>query len=254
VKDRDAGLNLNRDVLQLAGLSSLPGIAHAFETRQGSLRDTLGLPVARLRQVHGATVLRLPADPRLWDPFLEPEPADRPAGDAIIAAIPGVTLAVAVADCLPVLIADLEHRAVAAVHCGWRGLAAEVLAATMHRMSDELGTRPADCYAGMGPGIGACCYEVGREVIDAFAAVGMAEVALQPSGRRESGKRRPPGGTGIYCNLPAVAAAQARQCGIPEQRIFSMDQCTYCNSERLWSYRMEGSAAGRMLAGIALTR
>jgi YfiH family protein len=248
----DTSLSVNGGVLQLAGLASLSGIVHAFETRRGSFRNTLPSPVARLRQVHGATVLRLPAAPPLWDPFLEPEPADRPVGDAIITDIPGVTIAVAVADCLPVLIADPERRAIAAVHCGWRGLAAEILAATMSRMRSELGTRAADCYAGIGPGIGPCCYEVGRDVIDAFGAVGMAEAALQPSRRHESDERCPPGDTGTYCNLPAVAAAQARQCGIPAGRILSLDLCTYCNSERLWSYRMDGKKAGRMLAGIAL--
>ena len=248
------GRNLDRSLLQLEGLASLPGIVHAFETRQGSLRDTLPTPVARAHQVHGNIVLRLPHDPDQWPRFLEPVATERPPGDALFTDTPGVTVAVSVADCLPILIADPERRAVAAVHGGWRGLAADIVAAVLSRMGEVLGSQPADCFMGIGPSIGPCCYEVGAEVIEAFAAVGMGEVALQPAGRSQGGEPRTPATQGTHCNLPAVAAAQAQRCGIQEERIFAVDLCTHCHGDRLWSYRLEGSAAGRMLGGIAVIR
>jgi YfiH family protein len=248
-RDPDAGL------LYLDGLESLTGIAHAFETRQGSIRDTLPAPVARVQQVHGNTVLRLPHDRDQWPPFLEPDTADRPPADALITNAVGVTVAVAVADCLPILIADPEHGAVAAVHGGWRGLAADIVAEAFACMGKEFGSLPDECAVGIGPGIGPCCYEVGPEVIAAFATmVGVEEAALQRPGRPQSGEPGSPGGVSVTCNLPAVAAAQARRCGVPEERIFTLSLCTRCHSDRLWSYRQLGSAAGRMLAGIAVTR
>jgi YfiH family protein len=249
--------DLAQDLVYLEGLSSA-GIVHAFETRRGSQRGALSLtlpfPLARVRQVHGATVHRLPSDADSWSPFLEEAPLNRPAGDAIITDTPEVTLAVAVADCLPILIADPVNGAVAAVHGGWRGLAAEIVAVTLRRMGSELGTEPSDCTVGIGPGIGPCCYQVGTEVIEAFDAVGMAGAALRPSRSSVKAERQAASGGGtVYCNLPAVAAAQARSCDVPRQQIFAHGLCTKCNSDRLWSYRAEGKAAGRMLAGIALT-
>ena len=121
-------------------------------------------------------------------------------------------------------------------------------------MGEEVGSQAADCFMGIGPGIGPCCFEVGTEVIAAFAAVGMKEAALQLPGRPQSADPGSRESQVAQCNLPAVAAAQARRCGVQEERIFSIDLCTHCHGEQLWSYRRHGSAAGRMLAGIAVIR
>jgi YfiH family protein len=242
------------DLLYLDGLASLPAIAHAFETRHGSIRDALPSPVARLQQVHGNTVLLLPHDRDQWSPFLEPETADRPPADALITNAVGVTVSVAVADCLPILIADPDRGAVAAVHGGWRGLAADIVSAVLARMGEEFGCLPTDCLVGIGPGIGPCCYEVGEEVISAFDAVGMKDAALQLPGRPQNDARGARGADRVHCNLPAVATSQARRCGVPAERVFGLDLCTRCHSDRLWSYRRLGSSAGRMLAGIAVIR
>jgi len=251
---RGPGPGPDRGLLQLEGLASLPRFVHAFETRQGSLRDMLPTPVARVQQVHGNTVLRLPPDRDQWPPFLEPDTAERPPGDALITNTVGVTVAVSVADCLPILIADPEHGAVAAVHGGWRGLAADIVAVVLARMGEELASQPADCFMGIGPGIGSCCYEVGAEVIEAFAAVGMKEAALQLPGRSQCDETGSPSAQQAHCNLPAVAAAQARRCCVPEEQIFTVGLCTHCHGDRLWSYRRHGSAAGRLLGGIAVSR
>jgi len=231
-------------IVQLEGLSRLPHISHGFETRTGRLADVAPRPIARLHQVHGADVLRLPAEDGALAPFLRPAPADRPEADALMTNRTGVTVAVAVADCVPMLIADRRGLAVAAVHGGWRGLAAGVLENTIAAMGTEFGSEPADLVMGIGPAIGPCCFEVGPEVLEAFATRGYGEhVAVAVAG---------PVGANPYVNLPAVARQVALDCGVPADAIATADLCTLCNSDWLWSYRADGDNAGRMICGIAL--
>ena len=240
------------DLLQLELLASVPGIAHAFETRNGSLADAMPSPVARLQQIHGAVVHRLPATPEDWDPFLEDAPRARPAGDALITDTTGVTVAVAVADCLPILIGDPQGRAVAAVHGGWRGLAAGVVAATLDMLRQHFDCPAKDCIVGIGPGIGPCCYRVGSEVIEAFAARGLDDEALASGNAGAASVSVGAGEHTLHCDLSTVATAQLLRAGVPEAQIAVADLCTRCHADHLWSYREEGEMAGRMLCGIAL--
>ena len=88
--------------------------------------------------------------------------------DALVTNTPGVYLCVTVADCVPILIHDPGHRAVAAVHAGWRGSAAGILLHALNLMRSAFGTNPGDLRAYIGPSAGGCCYEVGAEVADHF--------------------------------------------------------------------------------------
>jgi copper oxidase (laccase) domain-containing protein len=94
------------------------------------------------------------------------------------------------------LIADTRTRAVAAVHAGWRGTAAEIVIRTLQRMRGEFGTDPKDVFAVIGPGIGACCYQVGEDV------------ALQ-FGRKKAG----------HLDLAAVNRRQLLLAGLPGEQI-----------------------------------
>lgn len=229
-------------VIQLELLSALPGVRHGFATRRGRLEDVVPAPVARLRQVHGAGVLELPREPAARAPFLQQEVTARPAADALVSNAPGVTVAVAVADCMPLLIVDPRVGAVAATHAGWRGLAAGVIEATVARLSAAHGSRPADLAVGIGPSIGPCCFEVGEEVIAAFAERGYGDEVRVPGNQ----------GPRPYANLGAVAAAILDGLGVPSEQVADVALCTRCNSDWLWSYREDGEAAGRMLCGVAL--
>ena len=85
-------------------------------------------------------------------------------GDALLENAPGCAVAVKTADCIPMLFADVRHRAVAAVHAGWRGTAGRIGPAALLAMRERFGTAPEDLRAAIGPGIGVCCYQVGPEV------------------------------------------------------------------------------------------
>ena len=203
-------------------------------------------------QVHGTEVQRVRAPERTGaDPL-------GLAADGRATALPGVGVMVLTADCLPVLLGC--ERAVAAVHAGWRGLAAGVLEervralreldrapdepADIDRAPDEPADMDQEPVAGrsepsahgvgeivaiIGPGAGPCCYEVGPEVHEAFGAA-----------RRSAGK----------LDLPALARERLLRAGV--DRVEQVKLCTICD-ERFFSHRREARAAGRQ-AGIAWLR
>lgn len=229
-------------VLQLDKLHVVPAVRHGFATRRGRLEEVTPAPAARLRQVHGSEVLALPRGTDARNPFYRTTVGERPPADALMTDALGATVAVAVADCLPLLFADRRARAVAAVHAGWRGLAAGIIENTVAALESMYGITPSDLVVGIGPAIGPCCFEVGPEVIEAFAARGY-EAEARVSGPRHT---RP------YANLGAIAVAILGRLGVPDDHVAHAAVCTVCNSDWLWSYRAAGDAAGRMLCGIAL--
>jgi YfiH family protein len=181
----------------------------------------LAVPPARIAmgwQVHNADVheWREPVESR----FVEPD-ADLRKVDGHATAAEGVALLVLVADCLPVALAGGGR--VAMLHCGWRGLAAGIV----ERAAAAFGEPPA---AAIGPGIGRCCYEVGEEVLSAFADLdGVAD--------------------GRMLDLRAVARAKLRASGVT--RIDEVDVCTSCHPDLFFSHRRDGPETGRQ-AGVVV--
>jgi YfiH family protein len=145
-----------------------------------------------------------------------------------------------VADCVPILVADPVSGAIAAVHAGWRGTVAGVLAATLHALRSK-GGRTADVRLAMGPSIGACCFEVGAEVVEAF--------------RRTAPDPEPciVGGPRPRLDLIEANRRQALALGVAPGNIGSAGLCTSCRPDLLASYRRSGGAPGRM-AGIVAWR
>ncbi|MGE5234425.1 MAG: peptidoglycan editing factor PgeF [Acidobacteriota bacterium] len=166
------------------------------------------------RQVHSAHVLIA-------------RPGECGEGDALVTSETGLAVAVATADCVPILIAG-EHR-LAAVHAGWRGLADEVLAAAVA----ALGEPATSLHAVIGPAIGPCCYEVGEDVAARVAAVSDAAIIVPGRGARP------------HLDLQAAAGRQLCRLGV---EVDSIARCTRCHPRELWSYRRDGAAAGRNLA------
>jgi polyphenol oxidase len=191
------------------------------------------------------------------------------AGDALLTSTPGLPLAVRTADCLPILLADKRHRAVAAVHAGWRGTLARIAQKALGRMNMEFGTRPGDVVAALGPAIGRCCYEVGPEVVQAYAAqfANASEWFDGPFERLAANddpapfpwlSMTPPGHEApvprALLDLQAANRWQLASAGIPGSQIHASDLCTACRTDLLFSHRREQGRTGRMLAVIGILR
>jgi YfiH family protein len=174
-----------------------------------------GVPIAYCSQVHGRQVLEAKRGGHVGE------------GDALVTSQDGLLLAMRVADCVPIVVAG--DGAVAAIHAGWRGLAAGVIGATL----EVLG--PGRWMAVVGPSICVDCYEVGEEVVDGLTARTPESVVV----RRDLGPRP-------HVDLSAAAAHQLQMCGVADVEQISC--CTRC-SPRHWSYRQQGAQAGRQ-AGI----
>lgn len=222
------------------------GTPHAFETRHGDLTSTLPTRLLRLRQVHGSQVHVIRADTQLDDYFASAV-EDRPAGDALVTATRGVTIAVATADCVPVLVHDPVAGAIGAAHAGWRGIAAGVVSATLAAMTENLGATPANCRAAIGPCVGASAYRVGLEVSDAFRAIGLPEDLFRVPERGEGGEPAT-----RLCDLGRAVSCQLRDTGLSPDAIWLASRCTLSEGDLFHSYRRDGEAAGRMMSGAAL--
>jgi hypothetical protein len=189
------------------------------------VREQLDLPAEPLwlRQVHGCEVAQA---------------SEGPAGctaDAAVARGPGQVCAVMTADCLPVLLCDRRGRAVAAVHAGWRGLAAGVVEEAVA----ALGTGPDQVLAWLGPAIGPDAFEVGPEVRDRFLA----------SDREAAKAFRPGAGDRWLADLYTLARRRLDAVGV--QAVYGGGFCTYSEADRFFSYRRDGST-GRMASLIWL--
>jgi YfiH family protein len=209
---------LNSDgIYQVSELDALPWLIHGFGTRSSDIPARFA-QLATVKQIHSSTCV--PGEGRS---------GILGEGDALIENTPGSVVAVKTADCIPILLADERLRAVAAIHAGWRGTAAHIAERTIALMSERFGTRPADLHAAMGPGIGACCYEVGPEVREQFGAEGRGPL-----------------------DLPLENARQLEQSGVTRDRIYTSNLCTKCLVGEFHSFRRDGDAAGRMysFAGV----
>lgn len=192
------------------------GLERSARSLAADASETSRLDISWLEQVHGHAVRRA-------------RPGFSGRGDALWTPDPNTALVIVTADCVPVLIAGTITTA--AVHAGWRGVVAGVVPAACARL-----VVVDSAVAWIGPSIGACCYEVGddvaREIADASAESVVSSAA--------SGKPR--------VDLQAAVRIQLQRAGVGEIR--TVDQCTHCHPEDLWSYRRSGPRAGRNLALI----
>lgn len=198
---------------------------HVAENRR-RFCSALGFEPERLawsKQVHGAEVL----------PVTQPGGAD--GYDALITRTPGVFLAVSVADCTPILVYDPQSGAVAAIHAGWRGAAANIIGKTMAALQLHFGTRGADCVAYIGTCIDECSFEVGAEVADRFAP---------------DFKRFDPESNKFFVDLKKVCAVQLADAGLPQTQIEISPYSTVLHNADYFSHRKENGLTGRMMAVI----
>ena len=156
--------------------------------------------------------------------------------DALITNLPDVPLMLFYADCVPVLLADLETGVIGLAHAGWRGTVANIGVKTLAAMGEAFGTKPENILAAIGPSIGACCYEVDDFVRD------------QASGYEKFFV--PKGGGKYQLDLWGLNAKQLQEAGVSEENITVAGVCTNDNVELFCSYRAEQGKTGRM--GVCL--
>ncbi|MDE1947519.1 MAG: peptidoglycan editing factor PgeF [Burkholderiales bacterium] len=177
-----------------------------------------------LHQVHGRRVVRLGHDRDLQ-------------ADAAWTDEPGLACTVLVADCLPVLLARRDGRAVAAAHAGWRGLAGGVAEAALEALCEGSGCGPDEVVAWLGPCIGPRRFEVGADVVAAFPESPALFVA----------RPRPDGSPRWLADLAGLARARLERAGVAA--VSGGSWCTVEDRERFFSYRRDG-VSGRMAAAV----
>lgn len=232
------------DALNLAGFNE-DSAANILENRRRFLKLFPGeWSLAGCWQVHGADI-------RMVNDAVQAQVRPYATGDddrcdALLTNLPHTLLAVKTADCVPILMGDARTGACAAVHAGWRGTVASIAAHGLQRMIQEFGTRPAEVRVAIGPAAGACCYEVGGEVIDAF-------------------KERFPGSDDLFTatreghariDLFKANRQQLTKMGVAAERIHTSPLCTMCRTDLFFSYRREKSLhgkVGRLMAVVGRT-
>jgi YfiH family protein len=194
--------------------------------------------IVRIRQVHGAEVaIATAADVARG---ARPESEGAPWADAVVTATPGLALMTLHADCLPILLVDPVHRAVAAVHAGWRGIVAEIGRTTVERMSTAFDSRPEELVAYLGPAVTWENYEVGDEVIEAWTRVGPEAVAC----RTVAGRWR--------FDVKAAARWTLLAAGLRDDHVETSPICTVRDGDRWFSHRGQGPHTGRFAAIIGI--
>jgi YfiH family protein len=172
-------------------------------------------------QVHGTDLLEWDAPPGTGRSYADPHGKLLPQVDGHLTAEPDLALLVLVADCYPVALSDGARAAM--LHCGWRPLAGGILERAIERFDGSP-------EAAVGPGIGGCCYEVGPEVLEAFAALdGVAR--------------------GRMLDLRAVIARKLADSGVT--RVQHIHHCTSCRPDLYFSHRRDGGVTGRQ-AGLVI--
>jgi YfiH family protein len=190
--------------------------------------SALGVPfdqVAKSHQVHGCEIIQV-TQPERFEGY-----------DALITNVPGIQLAVTIADCTPILIYDPSAKAIAAIHAGWRGTVQEIVYKTLEEMQKQYHSNPKDCVAYIGTCIDQSSFEVGPEVAAHFS---------------EDHKIWNPEKAKFYVDLKKANQDQLLKAGIPAAQIEISKYSTVLHNEDYFSYRNENGTTGRMLATIGL--
>jgi YfiH family protein len=188
-------------------------------------------PLRTIRQIHSGTSVTADAVAG----------GNIPEADGIMTDQRGILLGVMTADCIPVLVIDPEHRAVAAFHAGWRGTAQRIVELGVARMATEFGSDPGKMEAAIGPGIGVCCYVVGTEVEERFEQQFSYGSELI---RRDDSL--------IRVDLTEANRRQLIAAGVKSEAVSVVGGCTACQPEWFYSHRASGGHAGRMMASLGI--
>ena len=226
-----------------------------FVTKFGFMKSGQLWPLVTLRQIHSDLIHRV-----------NQPPEEQLAGDGLLTETPGMLLGIGTADCLPIIVVDVEKKAVGIFHAGWRGTVKRIVEKGVGEMGRYFGTLPGDVKAAIGPGIHGCCYEVGAEVRDQFVSQFAYAAELFRESKESDPIRkkypllflsaRPPGHSDlpkkIFLDLVEANRRQMIDAGVPADNIAASPLCTSCRTDLLFSHRKEKGLTGRMMAVVGI--
>jgi len=286
------------EIFRVPALSEVPWLLHGFSTRPGGVTSEYGgnqlnlgytaqdtksrvdrnralfiaelgaktkkknWPLVNLSQIHSAIIHRV------TDSFaksVSSEPKTVHSGDGLITNIPGLVIAVKIADCLPIIAVDRRRRVIGVFHAGWRGTAQRIVEKGIGEMRRQFHSDPRDIVAVIGAGIGKCCFEIGEEVEAEFQSQFTYASELFEDvfdywslhtrypmlflNQRAPGHGEP--ALSRHLDLVKANRYQLRDAGLPEENISSLDLCTHCRTDLFFSHRKE-QVTGRMMAAVAI--
>lgn len=203
--------------------------------------ETLPCPIVQMHQVHDVKVAVLDRGDLTRD--------ELDGYDAMITDLPGVTIGVRTADCIPVLLYDPVKKAAAAIHSGWRGTVSKIIGKTVIKMQSTYASQPSDILAFIGPGICVDCFQVGEEVALKFKETGFDINSLWSF-------RGPKTGNGMegghHIDLKEACRQTLVESGLKNENIQITGLCTYDDNDLLYSARKEGIECGRNITYIKI--
>lgn len=207
-------LNFNKNIEE--GLRNLGRIREWF-----NVDDTVFL-----NQVHGTDILKYDgSEITIMD------------GDGIVTNSQGCAIGIFTADCVPVLLADEEKRAVAAIHSGWKGTIGNIVSKGIDSMIENYNSNPANIKAYIGPHNRECCYEVSEELIMRFSNEDIFKNHIISNGR--------------MLNLKSCVEIELINRGVKKENIIDLNLCTHCSEKiKLYSYRKEEEKMGRLFSFV----
>lgn len=211
------------------------------------LCDTLHIQLNQLwlpRQTHTANVQRIDTS------FLSKSATEQVTLlqdiDALITNLPQQCIGISTADCVPILIFDEVHHAIAAIHAGWRGTVSRIAQHAIQQMTLQYNTSPQHCKAIIGPSISVEAFEVGEEVVQQFLQAGFPQSIISRSPRYAT--PRP------HIDLWAANSWLLEGTGIPLSNIQIAGICTFSHADTFFSARKLGINSGRIFTGIMLNQ
>lgn len=230
-----------------AGFNCTPYVGDepaVVRANQEQLCELLGIPTEKLivpYQTHSCNILTI--DDTFRHLSADARHAMMQEKDAVMTHIEGQCLCVSTADCIPILLYDAAHGAIAAVHAGWRGTAEHIVTQTVQAMHETYDTEGPDIHAVIGPGISLEAFEVGTEVYEKFKERGFD---MERIARWHPEKEK------YHLDLPAANCLQLIAAGVPLGQIHDSGICTYTRHHDFFSARRLGVKSGRILNGIML--
>ncbi len=218
-----------------------------------------GTPLLTVRQIHSSVVISSGASALTGTPC---------KGDGLMTDKPGLLLGIQTADCIPVLVADVRRKAVAAFHAGWRGTVKRIVEKGIGRMRLEFGSRPEDLVAAIGPGILVCCYAIGEEVVSEFESqfsygselfrevydVDAVRTKYPMLFLTQRAPGHSPIGPSLHVDLVEANRRQLLDAGLKAASIQVVSACTNCHPELFFTYRGSHGHCGRMMSVIGVEK